>query len=787
MPLFSPSLPTPFNLQRFCSTVLPALVLACWACSPLWATTLRTVVGVVQSADGTPIPGARVSLEELQAVSTDASGAFRMEGIPAGSFELRARALGWADARQSVEVSASAAEATTSVTVTLSPAESIDEEISVVAGYSLLGSTPKSSSVLTKEEMSLAPHFGDDLYRAISILPGTATSDFGAGFTVRGGFQSETLVLFDGLELFEPFHLKMLEGGFFSIVDPEVTGNVELISSGFGAEYGTRQTAVLEMSSADWNPTDRFRFAVSFSNLSAAYGGITQSGSTDWLASLRRGYLDLLLELSGEDDAPGISYWDAFGRVRHRTTDRSDWSFSVLAAGDTFDYTEQDDDDPFVGDATDDNTSLWLRHLLLVGNDGVLDSTASWTRLDSERRFDDAERVGGENELRQVFQQPKFDILTLKQDLALNLGDRHMAKVGWSARSYDGSYHYRRSASGIVPVFNDPRFVNPNGERAASFDRKVERYGVYVADRIELGKRWVAELGVRIDRDDHFKSNEISPRLNLVADYGAAGVFRFAAGRFRQAHRITELAVADGDLEIYPDEVSDLVQIGYQKSFAGGRWMARAEAYRREVEDPKPRYQNIFDTFTPFPELESDRVHLRPESADTEGVELFLGYRGTGKWNGWASYVWSSATDRIDGRDVARYFDQTHAVTLNLQYSPNDRWSINGVWIYHTGWPTTDVSLAFDPQLGPYLAVGPLYESNLPDYHRLDLRISRRIQSNRGKMTLFLDLQNAYNRKNIHGFEFHPGEIELDSSGNAVLEVNEAFGALPSLGFSWQF
>ncbi|MEM9594391.1 MAG: TonB-dependent receptor [Acidobacteriota bacterium] len=745
------------------------------------------IEGLVRSGDGEPVVGAAVSVEGGgPVVRTDGQGLFRLESFPAGTFEVRIVAPGFAEETRVLDAEGMGrSEASGPLEIVLQ--RTVEEEISVTASYSLLRSTPTSSAVLTREEVQLAPHFGDDLFRAISILPGTATSDLSAGFTVRGGFQDETLVLLDGVELFEPFHLKEVEGGFFSILDPEVTGAVELISSGFGAEYGNRQTAVLDMTSADWDPRHRVRLAASFSNLSAASGGALRGGEVDWLASLRRGYLDILLELAGEDDAPGISYWDAFGKLRYRGSERSSWNFNVLAAGDTFDYTEADDDEPFVGDATYGNTTAWLRHQAFLDGRWLLDSALSWTRLDSERRYTDVVRVGGVREVRGVDHDPEFDVATWRQDLAADLGDRHWLKAGWSARRFDGQYRYRRAASGIVPVQNDPRFMDPNGQLAVAFDRRQERYGLYLSDRIRLGSRLTLEVGARADRDDHFEETQVSPRLNGVVDLERYGVLRFAAGRFRQAHRLTELSVADGDLTLYPDEVSDLFQVGYQNSFGAGRWTVRAEAYRREIDSPRPRYQSVFDTFTPFPELESDRVRLEPESAETEGLELFLSYRGGNRWSGWVSYVTSTASDVVDGREIPRFFDQSHAVTLNLQYQPDDVWSLNGVWIYHTGWPSTDVGLGFDPEIGFFLGVGPLYASNLPDYHRLDLRISRRIDTRRGRLMAFLDLQNAYDRKNIRGFDFDPGEIVLDSDNRVFLEPNDSFGVLPSLGISWTF
>lgn len=46
---------------------------------------------------------------------------------------------------------------------------------------------------LSREQIDNLLHFGDDLYRAISVLPGTSGGDFSSAFNVRGGFNRENL------------------------------------------------------------------------------------------------------------------------------------------------------------------------------------------------------------------------------------------------------------------------------------------------------------------------------------------------------------------------------------------------------------------------------------------------------------------------------------------------------------------------------------------------------------------------------------------------------------------
>ena len=96
------------------------------------------------------------------------------------------------------------AASTSRITITLVPRLVALRDIEVTASASLLTEQPTAAVALDRTEIRRLPHFGDDLYRAIAVLPSTSGGDFSARFTVSGGLYDETLVVLDGRNSWNP-------------------------------------------------------------------------------------------------------------------------------------------------------------------------------------------------------------------------------------------------------------------------------------------------------------------------------------------------------------------------------------------------------------------------------------------------------------------------------------------------------------------------------------------------------------------------------------------------------
>jgi outer membrane receptor protein involved in Fe transport len=192
-----------------------------------------------------------------------------------------------------------------------------------------------------------------------------------------------------------------------------------------------------------------------------------------------------------------------------------------------------------------------------------------------------------------------------------------------------------------------------------------------------------------------------------------------------------------------------------------------------------------------IPELAPDRVRLDPASARAAGIELTLEYRGAEDLDWWVTYSLAKVTDRIDGDNQRRSWDQRHAVQAAVAWRP-EPWEIGVAVSVHTGWPTTGMALGMaPPEEGAdepvYFPIpGPRNAERLGTFAQVDFRVSREITVSRGRLSAFFEVTNATNRRNDCCIDY---DIDEDAAGNAFLDrtVDQWLPLIPAFGIFWEF
>ncbi|MCX6551267.1 MAG: TonB-dependent receptor [Acidobacteria bacterium] len=205
----------------------------------------HTVSGIVVDTSGAPVPAASIRIEPAPAGAVDvkagSDGTFAAAGLPQGAYVLRAAALGFADAIESVLIGPADV---AGVRVVLHPA-GFAEAVSVTASRGTQAlRDPSSVSVLTSSQISNAAAGAiDDVLRAtpgFSLFRRTSSrvaNPTTQGVTLRGlssSGASRTVVLADGVPLNDAF------GGwvYWDRVPVAAIERIEVVRGAAGDLYG---------------------------------------------------------------------------------------------------------------------------------------------------------------------------------------------------------------------------------------------------------------------------------------------------------------------------------------------------------------------------------------------------------------------------------------------------------------------------------------------------------------------------------------------------------------------
>jgi hypothetical protein len=648
-------------------------------------------------------------------------------------------------------------------------------------------------SSITRDDIEATPQIGDDVFRTLARLPGVATDDVSTQLHVRGGTGRDMLVRLDGLELYEPYHLRDLDG-VFGIVDVQSLGSIDLITGGFPANFGDKWGGVFEMRARNPPPTGtRTTVGMSLSSLSLISQGTFGEGRGQWLTSLRRGFLQYVLAVTDVDDDLRPVYWDVFGRGQYLLAEDHLLTLDVLSAGD--DVHWQDNDTNLRVDSDWANTYGW------AGWEASFTPSIRAKTLISAGRVSRDRGGRGGNPADGIFTPvssyvsdvASFTFWGLKQDWQIDVGGDALVKAGFDLRGSSGEYDYFSSAS-FHDVDGQGNIVMPTRTRDVALEPSGSELGVYTALR---GRRFGTvtwEAGIRFDHQSHTGDSDVAPRLLLRWDADDQTAFRGTWGRYFQSQGLHELNVADGETAYGPSERAQQIALGLERRLGDGM-TGRVEAYHRIVSDPRPVYVNLSREIDPVMEVAGDRTRIDPSQGRAMGLELLLD-RDRPQGLSWTtSYALARAEQRVAGRWAPQTYDQLHTLNLRGSYR-TDRWQLSASWHYHTGWPVTEqfldatVSEGPDGEIDAFIVkrgFGALNAQRLPAYHRLDVRATRRFRVGGGELEVYLDVFNLYNQDNLRGYFY---SLNGDPTGYYRTERSdgeEMMPILPTLGFRWVF
>jgi len=660
------------------------------------------------------------------------------------------------------------------------------ETIDVTASRTRLATSGTSETFLNREDVQRMPHLADDAVRMLKVLPGVTGGDFSAALNIRGGKREEALLLIDGAEIHNAFHFRDLDGAM-SVLDTNLVQGIDFITGGMTAEYGDYMSGVIGLETRMPTPDDEYRNNVGISFVSA-YGRTSGNYANDrgaWLVSLRRGFLDVLMErVMDEGEQLSPRYTDVFAATTFEFDEHNSVSARLLFSDDDLRLVTSDETDDVDSAGTGRSLHAW------VGFDHGWTDTLQMNTMLSYAMVNQQRDSTGEEEFRTgaVFADNDFRFFDLKQDWSWQLNDRQLPRWGFNVSRQEGDYDYSLLGQITDPLITPVPIDIDYGTLAHV---KADKFGVYGSWRSRLTDALTTEVGARWDSYRYsggLSDDVVSPRVNAVYTFPDDSELRAAWGVTYQPQAVNELQVEDDVEQFFGPEEAEQFVIGYTRHFPRD-WSLRVDVYDKAYSNLRPRFENALDSMQLIPEGAPDRIRINAPEARARGVELTMRHEAERGLAGWVSLSFARAEDDVGGEWQPRSWEQEQTLTFGGSWT-GVKWNVSLAGLFHSGMPTTYIGIETEPLPGGGTeirgVVGPHNAERFGDYSRIDLRANRDVQLRDSKISFYLEVTNLLNTRNECCVESYHVEPE---PGGYFLDIDKAYylPMLPSFGFQWEF
>lgn len=768
------------------------LILFCIIIGSIYAKAQTGIIrGFVYDAqNGDPIISSVVSLNKnRQGAYSDERGFFSINSVAAGTYKVSAVYIGFD---------------TSEITITIKEGEIVTQNFYLNPSSKELGIVKVSAEKVRKSkevyisqttikpvQLTRIPSVGGepDLVQYLQVLPGVVFSgDQGGQLYIRGGSPVMNRVMLDGLTVYNPFH----SIGLFSVFDSDILKSVDVFSAGFGAEYGGRISAIVDVKTRDGNKTN-FAGKINSSPfnskllLEGPLKKYTPGGSSSsYILSYKNSYLDksapLIYPYIDGGNLP-YSFSDLYAKMSINSADGSNINFYG------FNYTDQVN---FPNSTSYNWTSNGL------GTKFLLIPSYSKTLID-----------GGINYSDYFISQQESDNKPRSSGIS---GYNVNLNFTYFLRESD-ELKYGLEMNGFKTEFE---IYNSFNRRISQFENTTEING-YINYLRNFNNKLLTETGLRLQRYASLQENSFEPRLRAKYIINTRWRLKASAGKYSQN---LMSAVSDRDVvNLFYGFLSgprELPKIFDGEPVESKLQKARHAVFGVEYDINSASELNVegyIKDFTQITNINRDKIfdntpenQFRPgylrENYIVERGQAY-GYDITYKFENKQWYVWAvysyNIVNRFDGRRTYQpHFDRRHNINLVNSYDFGEdlKWSANLRWNYGSGFPFTltqgfyELLNFADGASTNYVQdngdLGILYDDlnkgRLPYYHRLDASIKRKIKIKKpsnpeefNKAEVIFSITNVYNRANIFYFD------------RVNYQRENQLPILPSLSLSYSF
>ena len=699
-------------------------------------------------------------------VQTDVNGYFSIS-LPSGTYTMVATALGYDSSSFTVNLLPDAVS-----TKKLLLAQKETELKSVeISGRKTEKITHINTGVtnISPRELKLLPSAGGepDLAQYLQVIPGVVfTGDQGGQLYIRGGSPAQTGIYLDGITIYSPFH----SIGLFSVFETEAIRNVDVYTAGFGAQYGNRTSAIVDVHTKDGNKNEMSGIVSVSPIMSRALleGPLVKSKKNSgagitYLVTAKSSYLDQtsksLYSSFGEPYSSGLPYkfTDVYGKV----TFSADNGSKLNVFGFNF-----DDHANLLNDTSHVSIADYHWQAKGVGATFVVSPGNSSSLIDGK------------------FAYSNYNISLNQQSTPLDSLPRTSQINGFEA-AINFTYflpNYSQLKYGVeVSGFHTALSYYESPGVPTSEDRQSTLAGLYFLLRHNFSSKFIFEPSIRLQY--YSEINKLSPEPRLGIKYNISDNVRIKAATGIYSQNIISTKSDQDIVNLFsgfllsPDQqITDAhgntVKTNLQTAYhlVGG---IEIDVQRVEFNlEPWVKYFGQVD--------ELNRNKLQPTDPDfvaatglADGVDL------SAKYNYDRIYLWGAmGYQNVNYTSIdAQGNIQTYPTPFDTRFNANavaaytlgkkKNWDVSARFNIHSPFPFTQTQGFYESQPGLTLAaptanpttqngtLGVLYANQINGgrlswYHRLDLSVKRKIiLTKKTKLEATFAITNVYDRQNV--------------------------------------
>jgi len=743
---------------------LPGSAQASQAQPPTSQPTIRGTV--VDAKTNAPIADARVTLTEGSLTTrTGLDGRFEFLHVPPRSYTLTVSTIGYIFVRRQITATAN-----TNLDLIVPLAEgtgTYQETVTVAADTATQPKAVGVSSQMDLGSAGLADLRGvafDDPLRAIQALPGVATGDdFQAEFSVRGSAFRHVGIVIDGTPTQLLLHAirGTSETGSVSMINTDVLSHASLLAGPHSRQDGDWLGATVQFEIREGS-RDRLgvRAAVSGTSASGVFEGpIGTHHRGSWLVSVRRSYLDWLVQKIAPDVDSTIGFTDAQAKVVFDLTSRQQLLFTTVA-----------------GDASyeEENTSL-TNGLLTASSRSVMGSLA-WRYLHpraviTQRVSVVANDFDNRGSLGQHLAEGDSQQAIWRGDVVMPLGRAWTLEGG-------GRFDTLNTTETV-------RTFTSNGQGGVRV--RFERSGSAAPDTLSgwgqiTWRQNHAGLSAGVRGTDRSLTTHGAVLPWVLGEY-TVGRTTFRGGAGRSAQFLDPLLVYSPAADAVP-ETATAYDASVDQAIGHGIRLQATGFYRTDNDVLRRTGEDRVDPVTGARIVESTFPVFSPTLTGTSrGAEVVLMRRSPTGLSGWVSYSWAHTKyrDRVTGEAFDGDFDQRHTLNIFAQQRLSYRMTVSGKFRVGSSFPLVGyfegTTVPDDLQLSVWRN-----QVRLPVYARLDVRANRTFTFQRSRLTLFVEVMNLSGRQNLRQTD---GSIRPNL--DAIGYIDRLLPRVPSAGVLFEF